>query len=106
MGLILNPRLAVLLLIGLPLFGGASINPAGPQAFLLGAWAGWLMAAPPLMLLLLVCGVRDAGQTLRPLLRWPVICAGLAALAWMAGGTLGAMVAGGGLWWWLRRGRF
>jgi hypothetical protein len=62
MQMFLSPRFAMLLLIGLPLAGGAVVHPHGASAFIMGAWAGTLIVAPPLMIFLwrLGCGQSDS----------------------------------------------
>ncbi len=108
MPIFLNPRFAMLLLVAVPLMGGATVHPQGASAFLMGAWAGALIAGPPLMILLWVLGLRTIGQVLRPLTRLPILI-GLTILVLYLSGTdigLGGQIAGaGGLLYWLRRGR-
>lgn len=108
MPMFLNPRFAMLLLVGLPFAGGAVVHPHGASAFLMGAWAGVLIVAPPLMILLWVLGLRTIGQLLRPLARLPILIA-LTLLMFYLTDTdigLGGQVAGGGaLLFWLRQGQ-
>ena len=107
MPLFLYPRFAFLMLMVVPLAGGAMVHPQGAMAFVLGAWAGWLLVAPAGYLVLLVLGLRSLPQLLKPLIRLPILL-GLAALIiylsrpeWSAGA---ALLGGGGLFWWARRG--
>jgi hypothetical protein len=73
MPLFLNPRFALLLLIGLPLAGGTVVHPQGASAFVMGAWAGTLIVGPPLAILLWVLRIRTLGETIAPLARMPVL---------------------------------
>lgn len=104
----LNPRFAMLLLVAMPMAGGAVVHPHGASAFVMGAWAGTLLVAPPLMLLMWALGLRTIGQLLRPLARLPILI-GLTLLMFYLTGTdigLGGQMAGGGaLLLWLRQGR-
>lgn len=104
----LNPRFAILLLIGLPLAGGAVVHPHGASAFIMGAWAGTLLIAPPLMIMLWMLGLRSIGELLSPLTRLPILI-GLTVLMFYLTGTdvgLGGHLLGGGaLLFWLRQGR-
>lgn len=108
MPMFLNPRFAMLLLVGLPLAGGAVVHPHGASAFIMGAWAGTLMVAPPLMIILWALGLRTIGQLLRPLARLPILIA-LTCLMFYLTDTdlgLGGQLAGGGaLLYWLRQGQ-
>lgn len=108
MQMFLNPRFAMLLLIGLPLAGGAVVHPHGASAFIVGAWAGTLIVAPPLMILLWALGLRTIGQLLRPLARLSILV-GMTVLMFYISDTeigLGGQLAGGGaLIYWLRQGR-
>ena len=104
----LNPRFATLLLIGMPLAGGAVVHPQGASAFVMGAWAGTLLAAPPLMILLWVLGLRSIGQLLRPLARLPILIGLTVVMVYLTGtdvGLGGQMLGGGALLFWLRQGR-
>lgn len=104
----LNPRFALLLLVAMPLAGGAVVHPQGASAFVMGAWAGVLLVGPPLMILLWVLGLRTIGDLLRPLARLPVLI-GLTLLMLYLTDTdigLGGQVMGGGaLMLWLKQGR-
>lgn len=108
MPMFLNPRFAMLLLVGLLLAGGAVVHPQGASAFIFGAWTGTLIAAPPLMILMLALGLRTIGQLLRPLARLPILI-GMTFLMFYLTDTdigLGGQLAGGGaLLLWLRQGR-
>ncbi|MFT5630318.1 MAG: hypothetical protein ACI82I_000189 [Gammaproteobacteria bacterium] len=108
MQMFLSPRFAMLLLIGLPLAGGAVVHPHGASAFIMGAWAGTLIVAPPLMIFLWALGLRTIGQLLRPLARLPILV-GMTVLMFYISDTeigLGGQLAGGGaLMYWLRQGR-
>ena len=104
----LNPRFALLLLVAMPLAGGAVVHPQGASAFVLGAWAGVLLVGPPLMILLWALGLRTIGDLLRPLARLPVLI-GLTLLMLYLTDTdigLGGQVLGGSaLMLWLKQGR-
>jgi hypothetical protein len=109
MPIFLNPRFAMLLLVGLPLAGGVAVQPQAASAFLLGAWAGVIFAAPAIYAALWVLGIMTIGQVLRPLMRLPFLL-GLTVLGlYMSGVDLGfgahAMGAGAALWWVRRGGR-
>lgn len=109
MPLFLNPRIGMLLLVGLPLAGGASVHPQGTTAFMLGAWSGVLIAGPPLMLLAWMMGVKSLGQVLAPLFNLPalLLLTGVVLLVYGQELGLGAQAAGaGGLLWWIKRRRF
>lgn len=108
MPMFLNPRFAMLLLVGLPLAGGAVVHPLGASAFIMGAWAGTLIVAPPLMILLWVMGLRTIGQLLRPLARLPVMIAMTVLIFYITDteiGLGGQLAGGGALMYWLRQGR-
>ena len=107
MAMFLNPRLMLILLAAVPFAGGAGLPPQAVQAFVMGAWAGWLLVAPALFGLLWTLGLRDAGQTLRPLMRWPVILLIVGLILWSldAGPAFsGPAAMGAAGWMWLRRG--
>ncbi len=104
----LNPRFAMLLLVALPLAGGAVVHPQGASAFIMGAWAGILLVAPPLMILLWLLGLRTIGDLLRPLARLPILIGLTALMFYMTDtdiGLGGQMLGGGALLFWLRQGR-
>lgn len=108
MPIFLNPRFAMLLLVGLPLAGGAVVHPHGASAFIMGAWAGTLLVAPPLMIMLWALGLRTIGQLLRPLARLPILIAITGLMFYLTDtdiGLGGQLLAGGGLLFWLRQGR-
>jgi len=108
MPLFLNPRFAMLLLVAMPLLGGAIVHPYGAAAFLMGAWAGVLLVGPPLMILLWILGLRTIGELLRPLARLPVLIGGTFLFLYFSGVDvgLGGQIAGGGaMLYWLLRGR-
>lgn len=104
----LNPRFAMLLLVAMPLAGGAVVHPHGASAFVMGAWAGTLLVAPPLMIIMWALGLRTIGQLLRPLARLPILI-GLTLLMFYLTETdigLGGQVMGGGaVLLWLKQGR-
>lgn len=104
----LNPRFAMLLLVAMPLAGGAVVHPHGASAFVMGAWAGTLLVAPPLMIIMWALGLRTIGQLLRPLARLPILI-GLTLLMFYLTDTdicLGGQVMGGGaVLLWLKQGR-
>ena len=103
----LNPRFAMLLMIGLPLAGGAVVHPHGASAFVMGAWAGALLAGPPLMLIMWALGLRTIGQLLRPLVRLPILIAMTIGLLYVSGadvGLGGQLLGGGALAMWIKRG--
>ncbi len=104
----LNPRFAMLLLVAMPLAGGAVVHPHGASAFVMGAWAGTLLVAPPLMIIMWALGLRTIGQLLRPLARLPILI-GLTLLMFYLTDTdigLGGQVMGGGaVLLWLKLGR-
>lgn len=103
-----NIRLATVLLLGLPLLSGAAIAPQTASAFVMGAWAGVLIAAPPLMILAFCLGVLNLRQLLAPLVRLPVLIVLTIALLYFSGVDLGlgaqSLIAGVVLWW-ARKGR-
>ena len=104
----LNPRFAMLLLIGMPLAGGAVVHPHGASAFVMGAWAGTLLAAPPLMIMLWALGLRTIGQLLRPLARLPILIGLTVVMFYLTGTDVGLRRANawcGGAVFWLRQGR-
>ena len=108
MSLFLNPRFAMLLLVGLPLAGGAVVHPHVASAFIMGAWAGTLIVAPPLMICLWALGLRTIGQLLRPLARLPILIGMTVVIFYISDAEigLGGQLAGGGaLIYWLRQGR-
>lgn len=104
----LNPRFAMLLLVAMPLAGGAVVHPHGASAFVMGAWAGTLLVAPPLMIIMWALGLRTIGQLLRPLARLPILI-GLTLLMFYLTDTdigLGGQLMGGGaVLLWLKQGR-
>lgn len=104
----LNPRFAMLLLVAMPLAGGAIVHPHGASAFVMGAWAGTLLVALPLMIIMWALGLRTIGQLLRPLARLPILI-GLTLLMFYLTDTdigLGGQVMGGGaVLLWLKQGR-
>ncbi|SEW38935.1 hypothetical protein SAMN04488515_2531 [Cognatiyoonia koreensis] len=105
----LNPRFGMLLLVGLPLVGGASVHPQGATAFLMGAWAGVLFVGPPLMILAWIMGIKSLGEVLSPLFNLPALLILTAVILLVYGQELGlgAQTAGlGGALWWLKRRRF
>lgn len=104
----LNSRFAMFLLIAMPLAGGAVVHPHGASAFIMGAWAGTLLVAPPLMILLWILGLRSIGDLLRPLARLPILIGLTALMFYMTGtdiGLGGQLLGGGALLLWLRQGR-
>ena len=109
MGLLPNPRLALLLFLGIPLLGGAAVSPQSAGAFVMGAWAGALLVGPALMLVLWVLGVRSLRDVLRPLVHLPVVLALSALTLLLLRPELGtgahALGAGAALWWVKRGGR-
>lgn len=109
MPMFLNPRFGMLLLVGLTLAGGATVHPQGATAFMLGAWAGVLIAGPPLMIVAWMLGVKTIGQVLAPLFNLPALLVLTGVILFIYGEELGlgAQAAGaGGLMWWLKRRRF
>lgn len=108
MPMFLNPRFAMLLLVGLPLAGGAYVHPHRASAFIIGAWTGVLIAGPPLMILLWALGLKTIGQLLRPLARLPILIAMTVGLFYLTGtnvGLGGQVLGGGALLYWLKQGR-
>jgi hypothetical protein len=108
MPMFLNPRFAMLLLVGLPLAGGAYVHPHGASAFIIGAWTGVLIAGPPLMILLWALGLKTIGQLLRPLARLPILITMTVGLFYLTGtnvGLGGQVLGGGALLYWLKQGR-
>ncbi len=104
----LSPRFAMLLLVALPLAGGAAVHPHGASAFLLGAWAGVLIVVPPIMILLWALGLRTIGQVLRPLVRLPILIGLTVAFLYLTGtdiGLGGQLLGGGALLMWAKQGR-
>ena len=74
----------------------------------MGALAGTLLVAPPLMIIMWALGLRTIGQLLRPLARLPILI-GLTLLMFYLTDTdigLGGQVMGGGaVLLWLKQGR-
>lgn len=104
----LNPRFAMMLLVALPLAGGATVHPHGTSAFLLGAWAGVLVVLPPLLILMWALGLRTIGQLLRPLMRLPILIGLTIALLYLTGADIGLggqLLGGGALLMWAKQGR-
>lgn len=104
----LNPRFALILLVAMPLAGGAVVHPQGASAFVMGAWAGTLLAAPPLMILMWALGLRTIGQLLRPIVKLPIMIGLTIALLYLTDtdvGLGGQMLGGGALMLWLKQGR-
>ncbi len=102
----LNPRFALLLLVGMPLAGGAVVHPQGASAFVMGAWAGTLLVAPPIMIFLWAIGLRSIGQLLRPLARLPVLIAMTVLVLYLTDtdvGLGGQLLGGGALLMWLKQ---
>ena len=102
----LNPRFALLLLVGMPLAGGAVVHPQGASAFVMGAWAGTLLVAPPIMIFLWAIGLRSIGQLLRPLARLPVLIAMTVLVLYLTDtdvGLGGQILGGGALLMWLKQ---
>lgn len=106
--MIFQVKIAVLLFVGFSLLSGAAIAPQSASAFVLGAWAGVILAAPPLMLLAFSLGLMNLRQVLAPLVRLPVLIVLSAVLLYLSGVELGTgvqtIVAGATLWW-ARKGR-
>ncbi len=101
-------RMAAVLFLGLPLLSGATITPQSASAFAMGAWAGFLLAAPPLMILALCLGLYNVGQVLKPLTRLPVLIILTVGLLYASGVELGLglqALVGGVMLWWARKGR-
>lgn len=106
MPIFLNPRFAMLLLIGLPVLGGVTVHPQGASAFVMGAWAGALIIVPPLFVMLWVLGLRSLPELLKPLLRLPIIIGLSVLVIYLSGNDIGTgwqLLGGGGLLWWARR---
>lgn len=104
----LGPRFAMLLLVALPLAGGATVHPHGVSAFVMGAWIGVLIVVPPLMIVLWVLRLRTIGQVLRPLIRLPILIGLTVLLLYFAGveiGLGGQILGGAAALMWLRQGR-
>lgn len=101
-------KLATLAFVSFSLFSGAAVAPQGAGAFVLGLWAGVLIAGPPLMLLAFCLGLCNLRQLLSPLLRLPVLIALTVGVLYLSGAELGlglqATLAGAVLWW-ARKGR-
>lgn len=109
MPIFLNPRFGLLLLVGLSFVGGAAVHPQGATAFMMGAWAGALIAAPPLLVLAWVFGIKSFAQICAPLFNVPTLLIVTAVVLLVFGEEfgLGAQVAGAGAGlWWLKRRRF
>lgn len=101
-------RLAAVIFLGLPLLSGATIAPQSASAFVMGAWAGVLLAAPPLMILALCLGVYNLRQVLKPLTRLPVLIILTVGLLYASGADIGIglqSIVGGVMLWWARKGR-
>ena len=106
--MIFNIRLMTLLLMGFPFVTGVAIAPKAASAFAMGAWAGVLIAGPPLMILAFCLGVYNLRQLLAPLMRLPVLVVLTVILLYYSGVEVGmglqAATAGAVLWW-ARKGR-
>ncbi len=103
-----NIRLAAVLLIGLPFLSGAAVAPQTVSAFVMGAWAGVLIAAPPLMLLAFCLGLYSLRQLFAPLMRLPVLIVLTVLLLYLSGVELGLglqTLTAGMLLWWANKGR-
>jgi len=103
-----NIRLASLLLLGLPFLSGAAIAPQSASAFVMGAWAGVLIAAPPLMILAFCLGLMNLRQLLAPLVRLPLLIVLTVALLYYSGVDVGLglqTMSAGLVLWWARKGR-
>ena len=103
MSLLFNPRLIVMILMALPLVGGATVDPQGAMAFVLGAWVGVLIGGPVVYLTCFVLGLIDLRQLLAPLVRLPVLVALSGVVLWLSGAEMGlglqALGAAAALWW-------
>lgn len=108
MPIFLNPRFAMLLLVAMPLAGGAVVHPQGASAFVMGAWAGTLLAAPPLMIVMWILGLRTIGDLLRPLAKLPILIGLTLVLLYASDvdiGLGGQILGGSAVLFWLRQGR-
>ncbi len=107
--MLMHIKLAGILILGLPLLAGVNLAPQTASAFLMGAWAGVLLAAPPLMILAFCMGLYDLRQLLAPLMRLPVLIVVTIAVLFFSGVDVGlglqSLAAGIALWW-ARKGRF
>jgi len=104
----LNIKLASALLLGALFLSGAAIAPRTLSAFVMGAWAGVLIAAPPLMILAFCLGLMPLRQLLAPLLKLPVLIVLTVGLLYYAGVDMGLglpALSAGVVLWWARKGR-
>lgn len=108
MPIFLKPRFAMLLLILLPFAGGAVVHPQGASAFVMGAWAGALIAGPPLMIVMWALGLRTIGQLLSPLASLPIMIGLTVVLLYLTDtdvGLGGQLLGSGALMLWLKQSR-
>ena len=106
--MIFQVKIAILFFLGCSFLSGAAVAPQSASAFVMGAWAGVLLAAPPLMLLAFSLGLLKLRQLLAPLMRLPVLIVLSAVLLYISGVELGtgvqSIVVAATLWW-ARKGR-
>ncbi len=106
--MIFHINIAILLSMGFSLMTGATVAPQSASAFVMGAWAGVLIAAPPVMILAFSLGVYNIRQLLSPLLRLPVLIFLTGILLYLSGAELGAgaqSILAAATLWWARKGR-
>lgn len=106
MSFLLNPRWAMLVLLGLPLMGVTMLHPQAGSAFIMGAWVGVLLGGPPVYFVAWVLRIQSLGDTLRPLTHIPILIALTCVLLYLADvdfGPLGVFGGVGAAAWWIRR---
>lgn len=102
----LSPRFALMLMLMVPLIGGAAVQPQAVTAFVLGAWAGALTIGPPLAILLWALRIRTLGETIAPLASLPVLVVLTGLILYYGGFDLGPLPILGGTAlaaWWVKR---
>jgi len=98
----------MILLIALPMAGQVAVHPQAASAFVVGAWAGTSLVAPPLMILMWALGLRTIGELLRPLAQLPILIGLTLVLLYLMEtdiGLGGQMMGGGALMFWLMKQR-
>jgi hypothetical protein len=106
MSFLLNPRWVMIILLALPVTGVTAVHPQAGSAFVMGAWAGVLIAGPPIFLIAWILRIQSLADTLRPLTNLPILIALTVALLYFAGGAFGPLGVFGGVGvaaWWIRR---
>ena len=106
MSFLLNPRWVMLLLLALPVSDVTVVHPQAGSAFVIGAWAGVIIAGPPIFFVAWVLRIQSLADTLRPLTHLPILIAFTLVLLYMADVEMGPLATLGGVGaaaWWIRR---